>query len=81
MTTKHYQNIGISTEIVDKGNFCKVQIGREWSNVNEDDITFEAILTFDKQFSCRDHAKVFMTTKIFKAVLKAVEKNQLTYNQ
>lgn len=74
METRMYQNIGISTEIVDKGNFLKLQIGREWSNINKDDITFEAILTFDTHFSCRDDVKLFMNSKIFKAVLRAVEK-------
>lgn len=76
MTTKHYTNAGTSTEIVDRGSFFKVQIGREWSCATEDDIQFEPILTFEQHFYSSDNAKAFMTTKLFKATFRAIEKTQ-----
>jgi hypothetical protein len=78
MTTKHFENIGTSFEIVDKGMFYKLQIGREWQCLESQEVKFESILTFEQQFSAVEHVKAFMTTALYKATFKAIEKTQAT---
>lgn len=79
-------NQNIKAEIINKGNWLSVQIFETeiavcqtlkngvWVNMEPKEFK-TVVLIFDKCFSTEEDAEKFMSSKLFKGVLKAVKKN------
>lgn len=74
--------------IVTKNYDYQLQIVRTWVTKHPEGYSLEkeseneeVLLTFNKLFSCADHAKAAMTSKMVKSIFKACQKNHQFFNQ